>query len=59
MLYTFLLVILIIDAVVLITGHFANVDDGDDVLLKRFDKLFSLTPNIPMGTYECPYPFAT
>src|SRR3954470_6718728 len=30
-----------IDAVVLITGHFANVDDSDDVLLKRFDKMFS------------------
>src|SRR6188768_4581298 len=46
-----------IDAVVLITGHFANVDDGDDVLLKRFDKMFSLTPDIPMGTYECPAPY--
>ena len=46
-----------IDAVVLITGHFANVDDDDDVLLKRFGKMFSLTPNIPMGTYECPAPY--
>lgn len=46
-----------IDAVVLITGHFANVDDGDDVLLKRFEKMFELTPNIPMGTYECPAPY--
>ncbi len=46
-----------IDAVVLITGHYANVDDNDDVLLKRFDKMFSLTPNIPMGTYECPAPY--
>ena len=46
-----------IDAVVLITGHFANVDDGDDVLLKRFEKMLELTPNIPMGTYECPAPY--
>ena len=46
-----------IDAVVLITGHFANVEDSDDILLKRFDKMFSLTGNIPMGTYECPAPY--
>jgi 4-hydroxy-tetrahydrodipicolinate synthase len=46
-----------IDAVVLITGHFANVDDSDDVLLQRFEKMFKLTPGIPMGTYECPAPY--
>jgi 4-hydroxy-tetrahydrodipicolinate synthase len=46
-----------IDAVILITGHFANVEDGDEVLLKNFDKLFRLTGDIPMGLYECPAPY--
>lgn len=46
-----------IDAVILITGHYANVEDGDDVLLRNFDKMFQLTGNIPIGLYECPAPY--
>jgi 4-hydroxy-tetrahydrodipicolinate synthase len=46
-----------INAVILITGHYANVDDNDDVLLKNFDKMLKLTGNIPMGMYECPAPY--
>lgn len=46
-----------IDAVIMITGHFANVDNTDDVLLSNFDKMFSLTGNIPLGMYECPAPY--
>jgi 4-hydroxy-tetrahydrodipicolinate synthase len=46
-----------IDAAIMITGHFANVDDNDDVLLKNFEKMFSLTGNIPLGMYECPAPY--
>src|SRR6185295_18321058 len=32
-----------IQAVILITGHFANVDDDDNVLIRNFEKMFSLT----------------
>ena len=46
-----------IDAVILITGHYANVEDSDDVLLRNFEKMFRLTRNIPMGLYECPAPY--
>ena len=46
-----------IDAVILITGHYANVDDSDELLLRNFDKMFSLTGDIPMGLYECPAPY--
>ena len=46
-----------VDAVIMITGHFAKVDEGDDVLLSNFDKLFQLTGNIPLGMYECPAPY--
>ena len=46
-----------IDAVILITGHYANVEDSDDILLRNFEKMFSLTGNIPLGMYECPAPY--
>ncbi|HVU55906.1 MAG TPA: dihydrodipicolinate synthase family protein [Puia sp.] len=46
-----------VDAVVLITGHYANIEDGDDVLLRNFDKMLGLTPGVPLGMYECPAPY--
>src|SRR5918993_698454 len=46
-----------INAVILITGHYANVDDGDDVLLRNFEKMFAITGDIPLGMYECPAPY--
>src|SRR5580765_6427797 len=46
-----------IDAAILITGHYANVEDSDDILLRNFDKMFNLTGNIPLGMYECPAPY--
>lgn len=46
-----------IDAVVLITGHYAKVEEGDEVLLRNFEKMFRLTGNIPLGMYECPAPY--
>src|SRR5688572_15887746 len=46
-----------IDAVVMITGHFAKVEDDDEVLLRNFEKMFGLTANIPLGMYECPAPY--
>jgi len=46
-----------IDAAIMITGHFAKVDEDDDVLLRNFDKMFQLTGNIPLGMYECPAPY--
>ena len=46
-----------IDAVILITGHYANIEDSDEVLLKNFDRMFKLTGNIPLGMYECPAPY--
>jgi 4-hydroxy-tetrahydrodipicolinate synthase len=46
-----------IDAVILITGHYANVEDNDDILLRNFHKMFRLTRDIPLGIYECPAPY--
>ncbi|MBK7097144.1 MAG: dihydrodipicolinate synthase family protein [Sphingobacteriales bacterium] len=46
-----------VDAVIMITGHFAKVDEGNDALLRNLEKLLSLTDNIPLGMYECPSPY--
>lgn len=46
-----------VDAVILITGHYANIEDSDEVLLKNFDKMLELTEDIPLGLYECPAPY--
>ena len=46
-----------IDAVILITGHYANVEDNDEILLRNFKKMFRLTRDIPLGLYECPAPY--
>ncbi len=46
-----------IDAVIMITGHFANVEDSDDILLRNFAKMLQLTGDIPLGMYECPAPY--
>lgn len=46
-----------INAVILITGHFANVDDSDEILIRNFEKMLRLTGDIPLGLYECPAPY--
>ena len=46
-----------IDAAILITGHYANIEDSDDILLRNFEQMFKLTGNIPLGMYECPAPY--
>lgn len=46
-----------VDAVIMITGHFANVDEPDQVLVDRFNQLCDLTGDIPLGLYECPAPY--
>lgn len=46
-----------IDAVILITGHYANIEDSDEILLRNFERMFKLTGNIPLGMYECPAPY--
>jgi 4-hydroxy-tetrahydrodipicolinate synthase len=46
-----------VDAVILITGHYANVEDNDEVLLRNFEAMFRQTGDIPLGMYECPAPY--
>lgn len=46
-----------VNAVILITGHYAAKEESDDVLIEHFDKFMQMTDNIPVGTYECPSPY--
>ncbi|GAB3650711.1 dihydrodipicolinate synthase family protein [Echinicola sediminis] len=46
-----------VDAVILITGHFAEREQDDRVLIKNLEKFLDLTGDIPLGTYECPSPY--
>ena len=46
-----------IDAAILITGHFAQEHEDDEVLLGRFSDFFDQTGDIPLGMYECPAPY--
>src|SRR5579862_482399 len=46
-----------VDAVILVTAHFAKAEDGDELFLQHVEQVFSLTGNIPLGLYECPAPY--
>lgn len=46
-----------VDALILITNRLAGEEESDDVLLGNLDKLIARLPCIPLGFYECPYPY--
>lgn len=46
-----------IDAYVFISNRFAKADEDDDILLKNMEYVASNIPEIPLGVYECPYPY--
>ena len=46
-----------VNAVILITSHYAKKEESDEILLNNFERMLELTGNIPMGMYECPSPY--
>lgn len=47
-----------VDALVLVTNRLAQKNESDDVWIQNLDRLLTLIdPNIPLGFYECPYPY--
>jgi 4-hydroxy-tetrahydrodipicolinate synthase len=46
-----------INAVILITSHYAKKEESDEILLHNFERMLELTDDIPMGLYECPSPY--
>ena len=46
------------DALILISNRFAKENESDDVFLENLDTVISELPeNLPLGFYECPYPY--
>lgn len=46
------------DAVVLLTNRLAKEDEDDDVFLERLEIIMNELPeDLPLGFYECPYPY--
>ena len=46
-----------IDAYVFISNRFAKAEESDDVLFENMEKVANALPDIPLGVYECPYPY--
>ena len=46
-----------VDAVILISSHFAEKEESDIRLIQHLDDFMLRTEGIPLGTYECPSPY--
>ena len=47
-----------VDAVILITNHFARQDESDAVWMKNVDEMLNrIDPAVHLGAYECPTPY--
>lgn len=46
-----------IDAYVFISNRFAKADEDDEVYFKNMSYVADALPEIPLGVYECPYPY--
>ncbi|MGI6705241.1 MAG: dihydrodipicolinate synthase family protein [Clostridia bacterium] len=47
-----------VDAVILLTNRLAKQDEGDDIWLENLKRLLDKLPeDLPLGFYECPYPY--
>ncbi len=44
-------------AVIVISNQIVDMDESDDIFKKRITSLMKLTGDIPLGIYECPYPY--
>jgi len=46
-----------IDAYVFISNRFAAKEEGEDAFLRRAERVAKALPDLPLGVYECPYPY--
>ncbi len=44
-------------AVILLTNQLAAFEDEEEILKKNIEEFLHLTDDIPLGIYECPYPY--
>ncbi|WP_246255756.1 dihydrodipicolinate synthase family protein [Cyclobacterium plantarum] len=46
-----------VDAVILITSHFAEPTETDEIMMRRLEAYLNQTKSMALGTYECPSPY--
>ncbi|WP_375584041.1 dihydrodipicolinate synthase family protein [Cyclobacterium xiamenense] len=46
-----------VDAIILITSHFAEASESDDTMIRRLEEYLKHTESLALGTYECPRPY--
>jgi 4-hydroxy-tetrahydrodipicolinate synthase len=46
-----------LSAIILITGVLARMDEPEEVLKNRIEEIMEKTEGIPLGLYECPFPY--
>ena len=47
-----------VDAVILISNRLAAPEESDDIFIERLDQIVkSLSKDMPLGFYECPFPY--
>ncbi|NMA96321.1 MAG: dihydrodipicolinate synthase family protein [Clostridiales bacterium] len=46
-----------IDALVILSNHFARQDEDDEIWRKNAQRILQEIPDIPLGIYECPHPY--
>lgn len=47
-----------VDALILISNRLAGKEESDDILLGRLERIMAKLPDtLPLGFYECPYPY--
>jgi len=45
------------DAYVLLPNRFATPDEADDILIANMEAFLQRFPDVPLGIYECPFPY--
>lgn len=47
-----------VDAVIMITNHFAHIEESDAIWMKNVDRMLArIDPKVHLGAYECPMPY--
>jgi 4-hydroxy-tetrahydrodipicolinate synthase len=46
-----------VQAVVLVSNRLAKADETEEVWKRNAETILQAVPNIPLGIYECPYPY--
>ncbi|MDN3687072.1 dihydrodipicolinate synthase family protein [Cyclobacterium jeungdonense] len=46
-----------VDAVIMITSHFAAPEESDETMIRNLESYLNQTNSLALGTYECPSPY--